>query len=84
MLSFEEWKRAISDTEQLLADTRQELEYRMLEITGGPGVGKARFTSEMEDTIDHDKKVQELRYWERALIQRRDYIKTTGNLPPIV
>lgn len=63
MVSFEVWNRAVHDEEMKLAEIRSQIEYRMIEIVGCIPTDPARFrfTSEQEDLIDRDEKIQNLR-----------------------
>lgn len=84
MLSYNVWVSEIEKINLELEDIERMKEYRMLEIVGPSDNTpcKQRFTQEQENRIDSDERMLELRYRERILKFKKDYLQTTGSLPP--
>ena len=84
MLSYNVWVSEIEKINLELEDIERMKEYRILEIIGPSDNTpcKQRFTKEQENCVDSDERMLELRYRERILECKKDYLKATGSLPP--
>ena len=82
MLSFDEWVVELIHLDSVIHELEDRMTYRMLQIGCGEPGSCRHFTKEQEDLADNDTEMKELRYLRRSYMDKRDYLKANGVLPP--